>query len=102
MNTINPKAFVTAVPIASRLRHIIYRALVKRGIVTVTDLCTKSEDDIGRLPGFKSGNTEVIKAGLAQVGLHLGMSETELSEYRRRFLREYWREAKRKQKRNMI
>lgn len=60
---------------------VIRKALMQAGIVTVEDLCRKTEEELSSIPFIKGKNLQAIKDLLAEKGLHTGMSKEETDVY---------------------
>lgn len=60
---------------------VIRKALMKAGIVTIEDLCRKTEEELSNIPFIKGKNLQAIKDMLAEKGLHTGMSQEEINVY---------------------
>lgn len=67
------------IPIGSYIS--IRKALMQAGLVTVADLCRKTEEELSRIPYIKGINLQAINDILAENGLRTGMSQDELDVY---------------------
>ena len=81
MKRINIKKYFsnTYIPIGSYM--VIRKALMKAGIVTIEDLCRKTEEELSNIPFIKGKNLQATKDMLAKKGLHTGMSQEEINVY---------------------
>lgn len=81
MKRINVKKYIsnTYIPIGSYM--VIRKALIQAGIVTIEDLCRKTEEELSSIPFIKGKNLQAIKDMLAEKGLHTGISQEEINVY---------------------
>lgn len=77
----NIKTYIADMYIPTGSYMVIRKALMQAGIVTVEDLCRKTEEELSSIPFIKGKNLQAIKDLLAEKGLHTGMSKEEADVY---------------------
>ena len=75
----------------SMTRHWIAKGLFDHGIMTIAQLCAKTEAEIRQINIINGKNMACLKDALDGYGLRFGMSAEELAAYKK----EYWREWRR-------
>ena len=70
--------FVTSLTLSRYGGYKVKLALLKAGIITIKDLCQKTEEELSRLKFVKGGNLKGLKRALAYSGFSLCMTEEQI------------------------
>ena len=98
MKRISIGQYVNMLNLRVRGRNWIVKGLFDNGIMTIAQLCAKSEADVMQINIINGKNMVCLQEALEEYGLRLGMSAEELADYKRAYWIDYNREYRKRNK----